>query len=174
MLAGGKQGRKLVGEGEALSMRGKSLRLLAVASLVLTVLSGCDTGSGVNRTVRLNSLPAADEVEKALREVEGVERVEHRRAQDGGQPPYDQYLCHGKQFLYRENDFGAVVEIRPAGGTGGELRIYCLWINHSPPRAVIEQRRSLMDKLYEHLRRRLGELPPAEEVREELIRVRPE
>jgi hypothetical protein len=48
----------------------------------------------------------------------------------------------------------------------------CNWLNHTPPKKVIEERRAFLDEVYAHLRQRLEDLPPPSEVQEQLMRIR--
>ena len=150
------------------------LGLSLIAFGLLTV--GCDTFSGVSRSVRLQQLPPRNSVETALRDVPEVSFEYHEvrphtewSLYEGviRNPPYE-------QFCYHSPSAGGVLEIQQTEKGEKILRLYCLWINYRPPWPVIEQTQGLMDEVYASLRKRIPELPPPADVNEHLMHVRKE
>jgi hypothetical protein len=91
-------------------------RLIICASL-LAGASGCDTLSGVRRTVIVQQLPSPAVVTAALRAVPGVKSIEPKPVE--ASPGWS--LCKGvihdppfDQFLYRADPLAGVVKTREA------------------------------------------------------------
>lgn len=66
-------------------------------------------------------------------------------------------------------DIGGVINIRPDRKGAATLRIYALWLNHTPSWQVADSLRSGMDQVYASLQERLPGMPPATDVEEQLI-----
>jgi hypothetical protein len=147
-------------------------RLLLCTSLAL-VASGCDTISGVRRSVTVQRLPSPTAVTAALRAVPGVTSVERRPVEPSTgwslykgvihDPPFD-------QFLYRADRLGGVVKTRQTEDGTNTVELYQIWMNYTPPRKVFDDTRSLMDAVYASLRRHSHDLPPTTQMKETLIR----
>jgi hypothetical protein len=148
-------------------MRAPTRRVAAVAALLL-LAPGCDRFYSIDRTVLLPcALPRAD-VEAALKEVPGVERVDYACMKGADGLLYDRYTYHGKRFRDRYGDMGGVLEFRPDAEGGGRLRMYLNWLNHCPSRQVADSFRTGMDEVYASLSKRVEGMPPASTVRESL------
>ncbi len=143
--------------------------LISVFGAVL--LTGCDTLSGSSRTVTVNRLPEASVVFAALKSVSGVETVTEREV-----PPQTSWglykgVIHDpayKQFLFATTTNGGVVETRQNSKGVKTISVYCMWLNHTPPKAKFDQTRSLLDAAYLSLRSADSSLPPPEELKETL------
>jgi hypothetical protein len=142
-------------------------RMSLVASLLL-LSQGCDRSHSVDRKVAIPNLPARTQVEVALREVPGVQRVTSEWTEGSDHIPYERYTYHGERFRDRDGDMGGVVEIRSNKEGGGTLHIYLSWLNHTPSRQVIDSFRAGMDEVYASLRKHVDGLPPASRVQETL------
>ena len=147
-------------------------KLLLCALLAATAL-GCDTISGVRRSVTVQRLPSPTVVTAALDAVPGITSVERQPVEastgwslyDGviHDPPYD-------QFLYRADPLFGIVNARQTEDGTKTIELYSIWMNHTPPRKAFDDTRSLMDAVYASLRRHSPDLPPAAQVKETLVR----
>jgi hypothetical protein len=75
------------------------------------------------------------------------------------------------QFIYHTETADRVVEMMQDENGIERLRLYCGWMNYTPPEAKVEATRKLMDVVYRHLRSQIPDLPPAEELQERLFRL---
>jgi len=143
--------------------------------LLLSLLAGCDSVSGVNRSVTLHRLPSRASVEAALRAVPEIEHVGYQQIKPTTvlstaegvihDPPYD-------MFTYLGDGTGGTVVVRETEKGSKTLELSYLKIGGSLPRSFINRTRTLMDRVYTSLRSHAPEIPPATEVHEDLIRVR--
>jgi hypothetical protein len=149
-------------------MRVSLWRACAVVSLAL-LAQGCDRICKIDRTVSLPRAPARAEVEAALKEVPGVERVSYQWGKDSRGSPYERYIYFGERFRDRDGHAGGVLEIRSGARGGATLEMYVLWINRTPSRQLVDCLRAGMDDVYAGLSKREEGMPPASSVWEELI-----
>lgn len=119
----------------------------------------------------MTELPSTTEVEAALHTAAGIESVEYRRVPpetwqslySGGpvhEPGYD-------QFVYRGEKGWGVIEVRQRSNGEKTLRLYVSWLGKAPSREKVEQARSLIALVYEHLRAQLIGVPPIVEAPEQ-------
>jgi hypothetical protein len=141
---------------------------------ICLTLTGCDTLSGIRRTVRLNQLPSPDTVVASLNDVPAIKKISYNRAIPSKSwslykgviqnQPYD-------QISYSSDNARGVVEVQETESGDKTLTLYCLWMNYQPSQQIVEDTRSLMDQVYSSLRRRAPIIPPETEVQEKLINI---
>jgi hypothetical protein len=148
------------------SRRFNSIRV----ALLSFLLMGCDVGYGVNRSVGIKTFPLKDEVEKAISTVPGIDRVEYKRVSPAKnlvgptEPSYDSYV-------YQSGEVWGAVEFRTSTTGKKTLKLYYMTLNRKPSPQKVKEIREKMDEIYSSLRKHIPDLPPPEEVKEELLRV---
>jgi hypothetical protein len=123
--------------------------------------------------VTVGRLPPRNAVSVALREVPGMRKIEHREVH----PPTAFSLYKGvihesafDQFVYQGASASGVIELHEREGEK-TLRLYSYsYMGPKTTKETFDAARSLMDIVYYHLRLHAPGLPPADEVKEELIR----
>ena len=74
-----------------------------------------------------------------------------------------------EQFHYSAGELSGVIEIERGRNGQNTVTIYRVWKNRGPTREQLDETRALMDAVYASLRRRVPDLPPATQIKEELI-----
>jgi hypothetical protein len=74
------------------------------------------------------------------------------------------------QFSFATATTGGTLETKQDSKGTKTVRLYCLWTNHTPPKAKFDETRSLLDAAYLNLRRAEPSLPPPEQLKETLTR----
>ncbi len=131
-------------------------------ALALVLTSGCNTVSGVRRSVAVSQAPSTDAVDASLRDVPRITAVSFYRDNTSG--------ARIEQFYYSAADLAGVVEIQRHTNGQNTVSLYREWKNRQPTPQELDETRALMDAVYTSLRRHVPDLPPASEVKEELIR----
>ncbi len=131
-------------------------------ALALVLTSGCNTVSGVRRSVAVSQAPSTADVDASLRDVRRITAVSFYRDNTSG--------AHIEQFYYSAADLAGVVEIERGNDGHNTVRLYREWKSRRPTRQQLDETRALMDAVYTSLRRHVPDLPPPSEVKEELIR----
>ena len=137
------------------------LRWTFVAALMLALASGCTTISGIRRTVVVSQAPSTAAVDSALRDVHRVDDVSFYRGSTSA--------GRFEQFHYSAGELSGVIEIERGRNGQNTVTIYRVWKNRGPTREQLDETRALMDAVYASLRRRVPDLPPATQIKEELI-----
>jgi hypothetical protein len=151
----------------------KFLSKLLLCGFLVFCVSGCDTISGVRRSVTVLKLPPPCLVTAALRAVPGVTSVEHRSV--GASSAWSLYEgvirdpgC--EQFLYHTDSLSGVAATRQSEDGTQSIELYRIWINQIPSRKVFDDTRTLMDVVYSSLRQHSPDLPPSIQTKETLFR----
>ena len=141
--------------------------------LCLALFVGCDTISGSTRTVTVTQLPTPSTVTAALNTIPGVQPIEHRElAPQTSWGLYDGVIHDPayNQFLFHTATTGGTVETKQDSRGVKTIRLYCFWMNHTPPKSQFDEARTLLDAAYLSLRRADPSLPPPDQVKETLMR----
>jgi hypothetical protein len=149
-------------------------QLAAVAfSIGALSLTSCDTISGSSRTVTGSRLPSASTVVAALKSTPGVQRVSQHEVPASTSWGLYEGVIHSpafNQFTFNTATAGGTIETAQDSKGAMTLRIYCMWINYTPPKAQFDATRALLDAAYINLRRADPSLPPPSELKETLVR----
>ncbi|HXR48961.1 MAG TPA: hypothetical protein VN784_16110 [Candidatus Limnocylindrales bacterium] len=144
------------------------LQVIGAGIFTCFVMTGCDSFNGVYRTARLQHLPSNAAIEAALHDVPATQRVRYSVSQPIA--PSDTRIL--RQFDYSSADSGGVVAIQQTETGGKTLTLYRMWIDYIPPPEVIGDTCALMDEVYASLLRHIPGLPPKEDLKETLVRVK--
>ena len=149
-------------------MSKRILWVIAIGIFACLVTTGCDTFNGVYRTVRLQQLPSNAAIEAALQDVPSISSVRY----PANRPisPSDKRIL--QQFGYSSAHSGGVVAVQQTEIGEKTLTLYRTWINYVPPPEVVGETCALMDVVYASLLRHIPELPPKEDLKETLVRVK--
>ena len=138
----------------------------SAVSIVLAVVcwcAGCDTIHGVSRTIPLNTLPAPEAVEQAIRATPGVTEVTRRDVppRDSSSlyrgaihdPGFAQFACRDAASAF------AAVEPKETSEGGKRLDVYCTWMNHVPSKGEVSNARDLIERICNSLHQRERSIP---------------
>jgi hypothetical protein len=137
------------------------------------LIGGCDSLYEVKRTIALKALIDEARIKEALRDVPAIhdlrsERVVPAKAVIGPQdlPFY--------QLTYWSGGVFGVIEVRENLEGEKTLTLYRAWINKRPSRIEVASTRAAFDEVYRAIRKRVPEIPPEDEVKEEFLGIKKE
>jgi len=149
-------------------MNKRILQIIVGGIIACLAATGCDSFNGVYRTARLQQLPSNASIEAALHDVPAIQKIHYSAAQP---------VSSSDTRILRQSDYssahsGGVVAIQQTETGEKALTLYRMWINYIPPPEAVGDTCALMDKVYASLLRHIPELPPKEDLKETLVRVR--
>jgi hypothetical protein len=139
----------------------------------LLALPACDTVTAVNRSARLDAIPALDCVQAAIAATPGVAEVRRGKSRTGRELTTTGLHSQGTvdYFIYRGaegSNIRGVVQIEPEGRRSVHFSQHLVRVNAEIPPAEIEASRPVMRRIEQELAQRCG-LAQVAAVREQCL-----
>lgn len=139
------------------------MKATAMVLLPVMFLTGCDVAHSVNWTAQTATLPSLVCVERSLRAVPEITKVE---AVTEGRSPIE--------FNYCGDYFCGSISGSEGPASPPQITISALWLNYVPSRAEIVANRDVFAKIFRSLKDHCTEAPPLSAVHESTFNIPPQ